>query len=313
MENELKIKDVRVIENQMLSMGFTPEKFIKEASFAIQIWNDPKNYYLRKAPIESFLQAIKNIAQTGLTLNPVSKEAYLIPRYESKSNQVLCKLEPSYVGLVKLLTDSGSVNAIQTHLVNENDEFDVNLGFEIEITHKPFYVRNKPKGKYTGVYTIAKLSTGEKQYEYMTIEDVYSIRETSESWKSFQSGKTKSSIWKDYEGEMIRKTCIKRISKYLPRTERMQNFDNAIQLSNQDFEVKDWQIASINDLLRTSTILDSQKEQIERELSSMTSHSAFELINYLKDNQPNPITEGSGYGQKDIHKQLDNIMSNDKK
>ena len=78
--------------------------FQKEVSFAVQILN--KNSYLAGTSKVSILQAIYNTALTGLTLNPVLKLAYLVPRAGE------CCLEPSYQGLIKLITDTGSATTV---------------------------------------------------------------------------------------------------------------------------------------------------------------------------------------------------------
>jgi hypothetical protein len=65
---KIKISSLDTIKPTMLQMGFSAEKFNKEAGFVCQIWNEPKNTYLRKATKESLFSAVISIAQTGLTL-----------------------------------------------------------------------------------------------------------------------------------------------------------------------------------------------------------------------------------------------------
>ena len=96
---KIKIQTLETVKPVMLDMGFSPEKFNKEAGFVCQIWNDPKNSYLRNSTKESLMSAVISIAQTGLTLNPIAKQAYLIPR--SSKDGIQAHLEPSYIGLMK--------------------------------------------------------------------------------------------------------------------------------------------------------------------------------------------------------------------
>lgn len=228
---KIKISTLEPIRPTMLDMGLSPEKFNKEAGFVAAIWNDPKNSYLRKSTKESLFSAVISIAQTGLTLNPVAKQSYLVPR--GSQHGIQAHFEPSYIGLMKLLTDAGQVRNIQTNLVYEGDDFDVSLGMETQIKHKPYYISGKPKGNIIGVYSVANLSDGNKQFEYMGRPDIEEIRATSESYKAYKSGKTKQCMWVQYEGEMFRKTCIKRIAKHLPRSEQ---YNSADDLSNRDFQ-----------------------------------------------------------------------------
>ena len=309
----MKINEVpEKVKSLMVKMGMSEQKFLIEAAFACDIWNNPKNKYLRRSTDKSLLSSILNIAKTGLTLNPIAEEAYLIPRYNGVSKEIECSLEPSYKGLQKLLYDSGYVAGIQTNLVYDGDEFDVNLGMSTEITHKPFYVKGNEKGNMKGVYSIMTLTTGVKQFEYITFDEISAIRDNSESYKAFKEGKTKSAIWNDYGGEMTRKTCIKRLAKYIPKT-KAAHLQNAIELDNESYRASFSQIGLIESKLGTSSIIESMKEGIEKELSIMSSSRAKDVLNYLEQNQLNPITESGNYLQSDINKQLDDVMNDERK
>ena len=72
MSNLVK-KDFEVIEPRFLELS-NRQTFVKECSFAMQIFKN--NSYLNKATKESKLESVINLAQTGLTLNPVLKWAY---------------------------------------------------------------------------------------------------------------------------------------------------------------------------------------------------------------------------------------------
>lgn len=265
--------------------------FEKECSFALQ--HLAKNTYLQKSTPNSLLTSVLNIAQIGLTLNPAQKLAYLVPRYNNASSVVECCLEPSYQGLVKLLTDSGSIVNCYAHLIHENDEFEQLLGTENTIIHKP---KLGQRGKVIGVYAVAVLSNGSKQTEVMDIAEIEEIRDTSESYKSFKAGKSKSCIWNDWFDEMARKTVIKRIVKYLPKS----NFDKlakAIDLTNDDYNASFEQLNYIDSLLPTATIAEEKKEFIERYMNTYNKEQAQQCIEMLKDNQVDALT-GKGVGSQ---------------
>jgi len=252
-----------------------------------------------------------NVAQIGLTLNPTSKECYLIPRRNGQAVQ--CCLEPSYIGIVKLLTEYGGVSSVQTNIVYEGDEIDMDLSLENPVkTHKPYILTGKEKGNILMVYSLAKLKDGGIQFEYMSKLEIEAIRETSESWKAYKAGKVKSCIWVDYQGEMFRKTVIKRIAKYCPRTNDMGKVDKAIEVSNTDFQSEMWQINKIESLLRTSCLLEAQKESIEKDLSTINHSKANELIAYLENNQVDPIDSGNNYSAADIQAKLTSKMNDPK-
>ena len=300
----------------MKKAGFNEKQVRRELSFAKQIWDDPKNEYLRKATPLSVAQSIVNVANIGLTLNPVSGEAYLVPRYDKYSKAIQCHLEPSYKGFFKLLTDAGTVTSINPQVVYEGDEFDVELGMNVSVKHKPFYITGNEQGKMKGAYCVATLPTGSKQFEYMTAEDIYKIRDSSESWKSFSAGKAKSAIWNDWGGEMARKTVVRRIYKYLPKSSvksaEYEKIDAAISLMNENFTPSTDQMEYLQKLLRTSSLPEHEIEQIETEMPTMSSTGATEAIQYLAANQRNKIESGDNYQASDIHEQLDLKMQDEK-
>ncbi len=145
----------------------------------------------------------------------------------------------------------------------------------------------------------------------MPINEIYQIRSTSESYKAFEKEKVKVCIWDTYEDEMIKKTLIKRLSKKFPRKEINNNLINAIKLTNTDYEAKNWQIDKIENLIRTSSLLESQKEEIEKQFSSLNYQTANNLIEHLENNQVNPIESGNNYSRDDINKQLDKKLLKD--
>jgi len=289
------------VEKKMIAFGLNPETVKSETSFALQILNEPKNVYLRKSTTDSILKSVLNISQVGLTLNPVAKEAFLIPRWDKTSQKVQCVLEPSYVGLVKLLTDAGSVTSINTQLVYKEDDFEINLASDNPVRHIPDLTERKT---IMGVYSIARLLTGEKQVEWMEISEVNKIRDTSDSYKAWKEDNSKHSIWNSSYGEMCRKTVLKRIYKYLPRTNKMKFVDNAVALTNKDWEASSSQVHYAESLIHSSTIIESKKEELLRELSICNSDQIELMIDYLKDNQPDPIEAGNSYNQRDIDKKL---------
>lgn len=196
--------------------------FKKEANFALQLLK--ANDFLRSTAQgnpDSLQNAITNIAAIGISLNPATKEAYLVPRSRS-----VC-LDISAIGLIKLATDSGSLEWVQAKLVYEQDNF-IDHGPGQKPTHefKPFGDR----GKIVGVYTVAKTHKGDFLTDSMSIKECHDIRDRSEAWKSFQAGKTKSCPWSTDEGEMMKKTMIKRASKLWPKSERL---DTAVQVLNE--------------------------------------------------------------------------------
>lgn len=185
--------------------------FERESGFAIQILQN--NDFAMKIAMgskQSLLAAVTNIAAIGISLNPARKQAYLVPR-----GGKIC-LDISYIGLLDIAVASGSILWGQAELVRENDAFR-KVGMDKQPVHdfEPF---GKNRGEIVGVYVVVKLHNGDFLTTTMDIEEVYSIRDRSESWKRNGGGP-----WKTDEGEMIKKTVIRRAYKLWPKTDRLDS------------------------------------------------------------------------------------------
>lgn len=195
--------------------------FERESGFAIQILQN--NDYTMKVAMgakPSLIAAVTNIAAIGISLNPARKQAYLVPR-----GGKIC-LDISYIGLLDIAVASGSILWGQAELVRENDAFR-RVGMDKQPVHE-FEPFGKNRGDIVGAYVVVKLHNGDYLTTIMDIEDIYSIRDRSESWKRNGGGP-----WKTDEGEMIKKTVIRRAYKLWPKTERL---DNAMDQLSQNGE-----------------------------------------------------------------------------
>lgn len=195
-------------------------EFTKEASFAAQLVykNSTALATAQKNP-DSLHHAMTNVASVGLSLNPATAYAYLVPR-----DGAIC-LDISYRGLIKIATDTGSIMWAQADVVYESDKFDYHGPAQIPThTADPF---SKERGEVVGVYCIAKTCDGDYLIQTMTEEEIQDIRGKSPSANSNYSP------WKTFPNEMRKKAVIKRASKTWPKTERHERLDNAIEYINQ--------------------------------------------------------------------------------
>lgn len=186
----------------------------KESQFAIQYFQ--RNDYLSKTALSnptSAQNAIINVAAIGITLNPASKLAYLVPR-----DGMVC-LDISYMGLLHLAQSTGSIKWGQCKLVYSNDTYESN-GLDTAPIHK--YNAFGDRGDVVGGYCTVKTADGDYLTEEMSLEEIKATEATS---------KAKNGPWKNFWEEMARKTIVKRASKYWPRAERP---DNAIHVINED-------------------------------------------------------------------------------
>lgn len=260
---------------------------------------------LQKCSPESILKAIYDVSLVGLSLNPVLKEAYLIPRWNTKAGCNECTLLPAYGGLVKLAQEASGIPLVAAQLVHKNDTFKVNMATG-DIEHYP---AEGERGDITQVYAIARLANGMQQVELMTMAEVYEVRECSDSWRAFVAKKITSCVWDSNEGEMTRKTVLKRLCKYLPKVkaEAAVRYGEAERMDNAEFLASDAQVFYIDALLHTSTLGEDEKEQIEIGLGhDLSAIEAGKIIEKLKANQMDHLKErGVINNAKQMNKSLD--------
>lgn len=200
--------------------------FEREAAFALQVVGS--NQYIAKVAMsnqDSLRNAITNVAAIGISLNPASKLAYLVPR-----DNKIC-LDISYMGLMHIAQQSGAIVWGQSAIVRDADEFQLE-GIDRPPTHKfnPFAT---DRGEIIGAYVVVKTDTGDYLTHAMPISKVNDIRDRSTAYKAWKKDKSKTCPWITDEEEMIKKTVIKQAAKMWPRRDRL---DAAVHNLNTDGE-----------------------------------------------------------------------------
>lgn len=212
-------QDLILAQEQQFNAVLSDDKinFAKEAQFALQHLSN--NSFVAQTAMknqESFRNAIINVAAIGISLNPAQKHCYLVPR-----GGAIC-LDIGYLGLEHIAIESGSVLWVQCKLVHANDTYEAR-GIDKAPEHR--YSAFGKRGDIIGAYCVAKVHDGSFLTEEMSIEEVNRIKARS------QSAKGAISPWKTDEGEMIKKTVIKRAAKHWPKSARL---DQAIHVLNTD-------------------------------------------------------------------------------
>lgn len=169
---------------------------------------------LQNCSQQSIIDAVLMIGRTGLTLNPVMKFAYLIPRKGK------CILDIGYQGMAKTLVDAEAAKTIDAFVVYK-DEF-VNGRFIFDhVTQDCHYdpifpeteIEQNKRMKFDnlhGVLTIATLFDGSKHKHFLPrwkVEKAYRISE----------GKSEKMPWGNFWDEMVKKTGIRAHFKVLPK------------------------------------------------------------------------------------------------
>jgi recombination protein RecT len=170
---------------------------------------------LQNCTLESVALCLKEASYRGLMPDGILGEAYLIPFRDNKKGITNCTLIVGVQGLLKLIRNSGEVELIIVNEVYEEDTISVTLGLEQKLDHTPNYDSNKRKPtNVKGVYASVKLKNGEKPFVYMTRDEIKAIQSKSRGGSS--------GPWKDHWVEMAKKTVIRRLCKYLPLSEDVQ-------------------------------------------------------------------------------------------
>ncbi|GEM_PF-3721452 len=183
---------------------------LMKTDFAMQTANrNPNSVHL----------AMINVASTGLTLNPANGYAYLVPRDGA------IVLDISYKGLIKIATDTGSVEWARADVVYEADTF-LYRGPAAAPEHMadPF---KRDRGEIVGVYCIARTKQGDVLTEVMDREELEKIRGKSQAYV-----KQKKGPWVEWFEQMCKKAVIKRASKTWPYTDQNDRIGSAIEIAN---------------------------------------------------------------------------------
>ena len=206
---ERKFNEIATAEGNLVT-------YQKEAMFAMQAIQS--NDYLQGVPPQSIQNAVINVASIGISLNPALSFAYLVPR-DGK-----CCLDISYKGLVKLATDTGSIQWAKAELVRKNDEFDLISMDQVPVHKFNPFATEADRGEVIGGYCVAKLADGSFMIETMSREEMDKVKDSSKA-------KSAKSPWNTWYGEMAKKTIIKRASKSWPKTS--PRLAEAIQVVNE--------------------------------------------------------------------------------
>lgn len=174
------------------------------------------------------------IVASQLGLEPgVMGQCYLIP-YKNE-----CQLQIGYQGLIDLVRRTGKVKRIEAHVVHERDKFTYRAGLTPVLEHEPC-LEGDP-GPARLAYAVAEFTDGGFHVEVMTGHQIEAIRDRSQNVinaKKYQ----KKTPWDTDPDEMWRKTLIRRICKYLPKSAELAlavAMDNAADRGEQRVSIDD--------------------------------------------------------------------------
>jgi recombination protein RecT len=183
----------------------------------------------------SVLLAAMDCAAVGLEPNTPTQDAWILPRWNSKTKTQEAELSISARGLVKLARRSGVVKSIRADVVRAGDEFHYEFGLDADVLrHVPYNGAEDP-GELTHAYAVVRFTNGGSQFVVLTRRDVEKRRAMSTSWSNERA--RPYSPWTTWEDEMWRKSAIRALIPFLElRTEeatRVERDEQPLTLSRE--------------------------------------------------------------------------------
>lgn len=207
------IESNRAMFEEQLAGALNSGAFVRAAITEIS-----KSPELQQATPPSVLGSIMLAAQLKLEIGPALGHFYLTPRKDHGT--WVCLPIVGYQGFIELAYRSGRVGKIETFLVREGDKFDYGANSErgrFFDWNPADYDENRT---WSGAVVTGKIIGGDVVWAYMPREKVLSRRPSN--WER--------GPWKTNEEEMARKTLVREVAPYLPKS---TEFGLAVQVTRQ--------------------------------------------------------------------------------
>lgn len=188
---------------------------------------------------QSIVGGVFEALKLGITIGGPMQEGWLIPFQNSKSKQLDATLIVGYQGYRNIIDRARSVLDLHPRAVHVQDEFDYWFGSDPKIIHRPKGPTPLSKEELKAVYVVANLRGGGKQMEVLEREEIEAHRERSRA--------KNSGPWVTDYVPMALKTAVRKIAKYLPKSNELllralDLDDKADRGVEQDFEIEDFEI-----------------------------------------------------------------------
>lgn len=177
---------------------------------------------------ESMVQCVIDACLTGLEVGTANDHAYLIP-YKPELT-----FRPGYKGLIYRAIEAGICDHMYAEIVRANDKVEVD-GTKRTIKHdfNPF-LSDKDRGPMVGVYAVAILSNGLRDFEALNVDDIAAVQ---------RKAAPGSMMWKEFPGEAWKKSAIRRLTKRLQggreiTGEAGRKLAAALEADNKEYDVE---------------------------------------------------------------------------
>lgn len=199
---------------RVLPGSMSPERFAR-----LVLTECRKNPGLLRCSPVSLLGAAMTAAQLGLEPGPL-QHCYLVPRKGEVTFQL------GYRGMIELALRGGGMRSIDAHVVGANDEFEYAYGTDAYLHHVP---NLDDPGPDRCVYAVAQLRDGGTPFVVLSIAEVERRRNRSSA--------PDSPAWTNDRPAMMRKTAIRALEPYLPKSAEL-----ALALNLDERVRTDWTV-----------------------------------------------------------------------
>lgn len=206
MSNDLVKFEAELMEAQDMWVPVLPETISKDRFKSVVISAINRKPALLRVDRQSLLNACSQAAQDGLL--PDGREGVITIFYDSGSKKQLAQWMPMVAGILKRCREKGELTSISAYCVYKQDTFDVVLGTEPKIVHKPDFFTKRTDDDIVLAYAIFRNGDEIVHQEFMTRDEIEHTRSVSRA--------KDGGAWRDWYGEMCRKTVIRRGSKSVP-------------------------------------------------------------------------------------------------
>src|SRR5882757_2310932 len=155
--------------------------------------------------------ALMTAAQLGLRPNvPALGHGRVLPFKNSQRGVTEAQWILGYQGMIELAQRSQLVAEIKAHTIFEHEDYEIEYGLEDKLIHRPRF--DDGKGAPILYYAVARMVNGGRVFHVMGRDDVETIRLRS------QSGRNARSPWATDYDAMARKSCVRAMFKFLPKS-----------------------------------------------------------------------------------------------
>lgn len=193
---------------------------------------------LLQGTLFSLLQAVKLACECGLSFSKNFGQAYLVP-FGKEVTLII-----GYQGWLEMLRRFMPDIVMTVQLVYQGEPFHSFMGSSPRIEHEMKPSLRGNDDNIVAAYSVATYPNGGQSMEIMSIDEIKAIRAKARGCNS--------PAWRNYFGQMARKTVIRRHVKYLPVAtdpviEKAMTHDN--QTTGIDFDKVDRPELSLDDHL----------------------------------------------------------------